>query len=387
MDYNELTYSKLEQEARIAWKLTSQDTHINYDYDESDVTYVSSVWMRTIDKNYYKSGRFDKFFTQVDSNYSYVGKNRFAKAVRLKDYTKQLTGYLLDLPNGYFVNNKNKAKLLKKLGKSVSVCPLRSDWADFIQQVREDKINLSEEDKKALLWLSLFVDDSGTLFSGYRNMGERRTYFTPNLQQLKKSLRDLVLHETKYCDVDATRSFHYDYEYLLGKYGSDCLTPEQVSLLSKYSGVTGREAIAEETGLSGVQLKKATLSLIMGGTKELKDFDSNLLADYQLARQAFTEHLYQQEEFQNLDGFDKHTGEWDYEDYGKCLSRILFRLETIKMDAYSKLLKAEGYNTLQFMYDGLIIDKEITSAQLQTVSSEFASGYWESPLKVEKTWK
>jgi len=49
MDFNKLTYSKQEQEARIAWKLTSQDKHINYLSDDRDITYVSSVWMKTID--------------------------------------------------------------------------------------------------------------------------------------------------------------------------------------------------------------------------------------------------------------------------------------------------------------------------------------------------
>lgn len=387
MDFNKLTYSKQEQEARIAWKLTSQDNHINYDYEDSDITYVSSVWMRTIDKNYYKSGRFDKFFQKVDDQYSYVGKNRYAKAVRLTDYTQELASFMLDLPAGYFVNQDNKKKLLKKLGKSVSVCPLRTDWAEFIQQVREGKYDISVEDRKALLWLSLFVDNSGTLFSGYRIVGERKTYFTPNLQQLKKGLRDLVLAQTKYCDVDATRSFHYDYEFLLSKYGG-CLTTEQFDLLNKFSGVEGREALSEETGLEGIQLKKATLSLIMGGTKDIKElFDVKLLAKYNEARQIFTKHLAGQQEFQDLDGFKVPSGDWEYEDYGKCLSRILFRLETIKLEAYSQLLQAKGYKTLQYMYDGLIIDKEISQEDLQVVSSKFAKGYWTSPLKVEKVWK
>jgi len=386
MDFNKLTYSKQEQEARIAWKLTSQDKHINYLSDDRDITYVSSVWMKTIDKKYYESGRFDKFFQKVDDQYNYVGKNRYAKAVKLTEYTAELAAFMLDLPNGYFVNQNNKKKLLKKLGKSVSVCPLRTDWQEFIQQVREERYDISEEDRKALLWLSLFVDNSGTLFSGYRIVGERKTYFTPNLQQLKKSLRDLVLGNTGYCDVDATRSFHYDYEYLLEQYGQ-CLTQEQFDLLGKFSGVKGREALSEETGLEGIQLKKATLSLIMGGTKDIKDlFDSNLLGKYNEARQIFTKHLYQQQEFSTLDGFKTPQGDWEYEDYGKCLSRILFKLETQKMEVYSQLLEEAGYTTLQYMYDGLIIDKEISQEELQVVSSKFALGYWTSPLKVEKVW-
>lgn len=387
MSLETLTYSKQEQQARIAWKLTTQDKHINYDYDNSDVTYVSSVWLRQQDKNYYKSGRFDKYFTSVDTNYNYLGKNRYAKAVKLTPYTKELANQALQLPTGYFVSQHNKKKYLKKLGKSVSVCPLRQDWTTFIQDVREGKVELSEQDRNALLWLSLFVDNSGTLFAGYRIVGERKTYFTPNLQQLKKGLRDLVLQDTKYCDVDATRSFHYDYEYLINKYGNDCLTTEQIDLLVKFSGLGGREAIAEETGLEGITLKKATLSLIMGGTKDIKDlFDSNLLARYNYARQTFTKFLFATEEFANLDGFVKQEDEWEYEDYGKCLSRVLFRLETIKMEEYSRLLEAEGFKTLQFMYDGLILDKEISQEQLEVVSRTFETGFWSSPLKVDKIW-
>lgn len=386
--FETLTFAKLNREADIAWKLMSQEEHINYTDCDADITYVSSLWMRMLDKNYYKSGKFDKFYSIVDDNYCYVGKTRYAKAVKLTDYTKGLESYVLDqLPRGYFVNQQNKAKFMKKLGKTVSVCPLRSDWVDFITAVENRELDLAEDDRKAILWLSKYVDDSGTLFSGYRDVSERRTYFTPNLQQLKRKLRDLVLDNTGYCDVDATRSYHYDYEFLIGKYGEEALTTKEIRILKRFSGVEGRENISKATGLIGKELKTATLSMIMGGTEIIKTkLDKNILAEYTAARKKFTAFLFQQPEFANLDNWNKEMTEWEHEDYGKVLSRILNRLETKKMETYSNLLKALGYETLQWMYDGLILDKKPTDKEIETVNEMFEELCWKAPLKVEKVW-
>lgn len=388
IDFTDYTPAKLEKEAKICWKLTQQEEHNQNFLQENLRTYADSVWMRMVDKNYYKTKSFDKFLTIVDSSYCYQGVDRWAKACILTDYTMNFKNYCVNnLPYGFFVNtNDKKEKLLKKLGKTVSVVPLRPDFKEFIADVKADKYKLSQTDKEALLWLSLYCDDSGTLFTGWRIAGERKTYFSPNLQGLKRKLRDLVLAETNYADLDAVKSYHYDFEYLLGKYG-ETLTQKEKRILKRLGGVDARENISNLVPLKGGQVKTAALAILMGGTKLLDGMDKKTLQEFTAARQKFTKILAGEDEFQNLQGFEKTVQEdWEYEDYGFAMSRILNRLETKKMESYSLILQGLGYKTLHFMYDGLIVDKKPSDTELQAVSRLFMETNWNSPLKLEKVW-
>lgn len=369
----------------IAQTLSFQKTHKNNIMEEEGITYFSSTWAMSIDPNYKTSGRFEPFMEIIDNNFS--TSRRMAKMCKVKDYTYEVVEAARSLPKGYFVDARLKKLAMKKLNKNYSVTPLREDLSDVIEAARNNpsKFGLTGLDVVYLDLMNLFIDENNTLFSHFRIMGERKTYYTPSLQQCSRRLRDFLLKNTGYCDVDAKSSFNCDFSMLLVKYGFEALEYKEYFILQDFFGEHSRKNLVSK-GIT----KQEHLALMFGSTEARGKINTNWgegkFEELTAAREKFTKILAQQQEFQNLQGFDKHHSEWHYPDFGKALSRMLNRIETKKMEAFSAQLELMGYETLTWCYDGLIVDKEIKHNDLIEINEWFEDLYWRSPLTIKKVW-
>ena len=421
----EMNKTKAKRMVEIASTFVLQKTHKNNWAGEDDITYASAAWMNSIDPKYATSGRFQKFIEIIDHNYSTGRKT--AKMCRILPFTYEIVEEARNLPRGYFVDNKDKETMMKDYGSHYSAAVLRKDILDVLDHAinKPQCYKLSADDALYLDLMKLWIDKDGTLFSHYRQAGERKTYYTPSLQQASKKLRDFLLENTGYCDVDAKSSFNYDFSMLLAKYGWDELSFDEYFTLETYfgrnsrkfvmtKGITKQEHLAMMFGSVEAKEKinklehlstvfplhhlmfasveaKAKINeddvLLDGARQKInKNFGATKFDEIRAALEKFTLLLAYKPENQNLQGWEIPFI-WSYKDYGRCLARILNRIETKKMEVYSKQLDLMGYKTIQFCYDGLILDKELTKEDLEEVNDWFMDNEWESPLEVKKVWK
>lgn len=381
----EMNKTKAKRMVEIASTFVLQKTHKNNWAGDDDITYASAAWMNSIDPKYATSGRFQKFVEIIDHNYSTGRKT--AKMCRILPFTYEIVEEARNLPRGYFVDNKDKETIMKDYGSHYSAAPLRADIHDVLDHAinKPQCYGLSAHDALYLDLMKLWIDRDGTLFSHYRQTGERKTYYTPSLQQASKCLRDFLLENTGYCDVDAKSSFNYDFSMLLAKYGWDELSFDEYFTLETYFGRNSRKFVMTK-GIT----KQEHLAMMFGSVeareKINKNFGATKFDEIRAALEKFTLLLAYKPENQDLQGWEMPFI-WDYQDYGKCLARILNRIETKKMEVYSKQLDLMGYKTIQWCYDGLILDKELTKEDLEEVNDWFMDNEWESPLEVKKVWK
>jgi len=328
---------------------------------------------------------------EVSSSYSYGDKsNAWTKGYELTENFPQLWDIVKKeiKPKHFVATEKKEAKLTKMADmktKWSTVAKLDSAFHRKLDHYKSECLKIKDEEKQItcidyLFALSLYVNEKGELHTTYIKRGERMVATSPSLQGCPKELRNIILKGSHYCDIDAKESYNADFSYLLQKYGKKALEHNEIVILEVFLGKGSRAAVMGAYGIN----KADHLALMFGQKKnnqKIEQFD--LLTK---ARQKFTKFLYNQEEFKNLQDFNKSPKSWDWFDYGRALSRMMNRIETKKINLFAKALTHNGYKIQSYQFDGMILNKKITQNNLDKLNQWFKENHWDSQLEVKTIW-
>jgi hypothetical protein len=357
-----------------------------------DWVYFDTKTAHAFDTNYKSNwdSHLGFLLTEASSSYCYETKETYTKGYELKkDNFKSLWSIVKrQIKPMHFVNSEKKESKLLKMSqmktKWSTVAKLDSAFHRKLEHYKSECLKIEDENKAKecldyLFAMSLYVNGSGELHTTYVKRGERMVATSQSLQGCPKELRNILLKGSHYCDIDAKQSYNYDFSHLLTKY-RDELTHNEYMILECFLGKNSRKGICSAYGLT----KADHLALMFGHQKnkaKIECFD-----ELTKAREKFTKILYSKSEGKDLQDFNKNPKQWTQKDYGKCLSRIMNRLETQKIELYAKALTHNGYQIQSYQFDGMILNKEISPKNIEKLNEWFSKNHWESPLEVKTIW-
>jgi hypothetical protein len=401
-DYSTREIQWLKKLKRIVTRLKFQQQHRTLQVWE--YTYFSSQFAISLDRNYKKN--FDRDY----GPFGEIVSDSYSQGAYCKTFKRNLAAIntvfneLCKLPVGFFVDKKVAVERLNaKTGIASTACPLRQDL--FTDAVQIEALGLNDHDKEYLKAMKLNISpDDACLWTEYRKQGERAFAMDASLQGASSRLRDFLLKNTGYVDIDAKASYNCDFEYLVKSHWFKAgLTKEQKELLLTFSGKDSRDAILSwvsdkdlekinayraKKGYEQFSSKKLLHLAILFGNKNA-DFvyGEETMKEYRGAKAKLTKYMYNLDSFKNLCGYEERTaGSLTDKELNKVLSRMLCRMETFKISKYAELLADAGYEVMSYQFDGLIINKKISPARLRLISNEFRRKNWNSPLVIKAQW-